>query len=49
MQTLHKLAVEQVAETLADLNSRGFRPERCTADAINALFRALSRKGQRNG
>ena len=45
MQALHKLALEPVAETTADRNSYGFRPERCTADAIAQLFNALSRKG----
>ena len=34
MQALWKLALEPVAETLADPNSYGFRPERSTADAI---------------
>lgn len=45
MQALHKLALEPVAETVADRNSYGFRPERCTADAIDQLFKVLSRKG----
>lgn len=45
MQALHKLALEPVAETMADHNSYGFRPERCTADAISQLFSALSHKG----
>jgi len=31
MQALHLLALEPVAETTADLNSYGFRPERSTA------------------
>ena len=34
MQALHLLALEPVSETLADPNSYGFRPYRCTADAI---------------
>jgi RNA-directed DNA polymerase len=34
MQTLHLLALEPIAETTADKNSYGFRPERSTADAI---------------
>ena len=34
MQALWKLALEPIAETLADPNSYGFRPERSTADAI---------------
>jgi RNA-directed DNA polymerase len=45
MQALHKLALEPVAETLADWNSYGFRPERSTADAIAKLFTVLSHKG----
>jgi RNA-directed DNA polymerase len=45
MQALHKLALEPVAETTADRDSYGFRPERGTADAIAQLFNALSRKG----
>ena len=38
MQALWKLALEPVAETLADANSYGFRPERSTADAIEQCF-----------
>lgn len=34
MQALYLLALQPVAETLADPHSYGFRPERCTADAI---------------
>jgi RNA-directed DNA polymerase len=34
MQALYKLALEPIAETLADRNSYGFRLERSTADAI---------------
>jgi RNA-directed DNA polymerase len=33
MQALHLLALEPVAESTADKNSYGFRPERSTADA----------------
>jgi RNA-directed DNA polymerase len=44
MQALHKLALERVAETTADHNSYGFRPERCAADAIEHLFVVLSQK-----
>lgn len=33
-QCLQKLALEPIAETLADPNSYGFRPKRSTADAI---------------
>ena len=43
-QALHKLALEPVAETLADGNSYGFRPERSCADAIVHSFIVLSRK-----
>src|SRR5437667_12113757 len=34
MQALYLLALQPVAEVLADPHSYGFRPERCTADAI---------------
>ncbi|MFC7518926.1 group II intron reverse transcriptase/maturase [Herbaspirillum sp. GCM10030257] len=44
MQALHKLALEPVAETMADHNSYGFRPGRCTADAIEQVFNVLSHK-----
>lgn len=44
MQALHLLALEPIAETTADLNSYGFRPERSTADAGEQCFIALSRK-----
>lgn len=44
MQALHKLALEPVAETLADRNSYGFRPERACADAIGQAFNVLSWK-----
>jgi len=46
MQALYLLALQPVAETLADPHSYGFRPERCTADALvycHILFSA--RKG----
>ncbi len=46
MQALYLLALQPVAETLADPHSYGFRPERCTADALvycHILFAA--RKG----
>nr|WP_245511318.1 MULTISPECIES: hypothetical protein [unclassified Mesorhizobium] len=38
MQALWKLALDPVAETLADPNSYGFRPERSTADAHRAVL-----------
>jgi RNA-directed DNA polymerase len=45
MQALHKLALEPVAETFADKNSYGFRPERACADAIAQTFKVLGYKG----
>ena len=44
MQALYLLALEPVAETTADLNSYGFRPERSTADAGAQCFIALAKK-----
>lgn len=44
MQALHLLALEAVAETLADGNSYGFRPERATRDAIEQCFTALAQR-----
>ena len=44
MQALHKLALEPVAETLADKNSYGFRSERACADAIEQAFIVLGVK-----
>jgi hypothetical protein len=44
MQALHLLASEPVAETTADLNSYGFRPERSTADAGGQCFISLAKK-----
>jgi RNA-directed DNA polymerase len=38
MQALFLLALDPVAETLADPNSYGFRKERCPADAIEQCF-----------
>ena len=46
MQALHKLVLEPVAETLADRNSYGFRPERACADAIEQTFIVLSRQNR---
>ncbi|MER8996163.1 reverse transcriptase domain-containing protein [Mesorhizobium sp. M0678] len=43
MQALWKLALDPVAETLADPNSYGFRPERSTADAIEQCFITLAK------
>lgn len=42
MQTLYKMALEPVAEVTADHNSYGFRPARCTRDAIIKCAEALS-------
>jgi RNA-directed DNA polymerase len=44
MQALYLLALEPIAETKADKNSYGFRPERSCADAIEACFTALGQK-----
>lgn len=44
MQALHLMALEPIAETTADPNSYGFRPERSTADAAAQCFGVLSRK-----
>ena len=41
MQALHLLALEPVAECVADGNSYGFRPKRSAADAIQQCFIAL--------
>ncbi|MBA1445565.1 MAG: group II intron reverse transcriptase/maturase [Chromatiales bacterium] len=43
MQALYLLALEPISETKADPNSYGFRPQRCTADAIEHCFKALAR------
>ncbi len=45
MQALYKLALDPIAETLADPNSYGFRLGRSTADAIGRCFLVLARKG----
>ncbi|RKR31244.1 group II intron reverse transcriptase/maturase [Paraburkholderia sp. BL17N1] len=41
-QALHLLALEPVAETMADPNSYGFRAARSTADAIEQCFISLA-------
>jgi RNA-directed DNA polymerase len=46
MQALYLLALLPIAETTADPNSYGFRPERSTADAINQCFLVLARKSR---
>jgi RNA-directed DNA polymerase len=43
MQALYLLALDPIAETLADPNSYGFRKERSCADAMEQCFNALSR------
>ena len=43
-QALYLLALEPVAETTADPNSYGFRPERSTADAGEQCFTALAKR-----
>lgn len=44
MQALHLLALEPVAENMADKNAYGFRPMRSAADAIRQCFTVLSRR-----
>ena len=44
MQALFKLALEPIAETMADPNSYGFRSERSCADAIVQCHNALSQR-----
>ena len=44
MQALHLLALEPIAETMADKNAYGFRPKRSCADAIGQCFIALAKK-----
>lgn len=44
MQALYLLTLAPIAETTADTNSYGFRPERSTADAIEQCFIVLARK-----
>ncbi len=43
-QGVHALALDPIAECLADPNSYGFRRERSTADAIAQCFIALARR-----
>lgn len=44
MQALYLLALDPVAECIADPNSYGFRRERCCADAISQCFIRLAKK-----
>jgi len=43
-QALYLLALEPIAETTADPNSYGFRPERSTADAGEQCLKCLAKK-----
>jgi RNA-directed DNA polymerase len=44
MQALYLLALDPVAEVMADRQSYGFRRERSTADAMEKCFLIFSRK-----
>ncbi len=44
MQALYLLALDPIAETMADPNSYGFRTQRAPADAIEQCFIALAKK-----
>ncbi|HWS85030.1 MAG TPA: reverse transcriptase domain-containing protein [Ktedonobacteraceae bacterium] len=44
MQALYLLALDPVAQTTADPNSYGFRPQRSTADAIMQCYLVLGRQ-----
>ncbi len=44
MQALFALALKPMGETLADLNSYGFREMRCCQDAIQQIFICLAQK-----
>jgi RNA-directed DNA polymerase len=44
MQALHLFALQPIAETTADYNSYGFRPDRACRDAAEQCFKTLSRK-----
>lgn len=46
MQALHLLALEPIAETTADPNSYGFRPERACRDAAGQIFTSMAKKSQ---
>ncbi len=48
MQALYLLALEPIAEMMADKNSYGFRPLRSAADAIGQCFSALAKQGSAN-
>ena len=44
MQALYLLALDPVLESVSDLNSYGFRRNRCTADAMSQIFVKMSQK-----
>ena len=44
MQALYLLALDPIAEAVADPNSYGFRPQRSTADAIEQCFIVLGKR-----
>ena len=44
MQALYLLALDPIAETQADANSYGFRPERSCADALEQCYILLAKK-----
>jgi len=44
IQALYKLALEPIAEVMADKNSYGFRPKRSTQDAMKQIWMRTSRK-----
>jgi RNA-directed DNA polymerase len=46
MQAIHLLALDPIAEWLADPNSYAFRKERCQADALTQCFNILSQQNR---
>jgi RNA-directed DNA polymerase len=44
IQALYKLALEPIAEVMADKNSYGFRPKRSTQDAMKQVWLCTSKK-----
>ncbi len=44
MQALYLLALDPVLESVSDLNSYGFRKNRCTADAMEQIFILMAKK-----
>lgn len=45
-QALVKLAMEPEWEALFEPNSYGFRPGRCTSDAIEAIYSSINKKAK---